>query len=171
MTDAWIALGSNLGPRREHLRAALGELRALGRLAAVSPLYETEPVGLREQPPFLNAVAQLQTALPPRALLEEMLAIEARRGRLRRLKDGPRTLDLDLLSYGAAVITEPGLEVPHPRLHLRRFVLAPLAAVAPGWRHPVLGNTARELLERLDDPAAAAEAEGPEWAAGLVSPG
>ncbi len=170
MIEAGVALGSNLGDRRNHLREALRELRALGRLRAVSPLFETEPVGLREQPPFLNAVAVLETGLGARALLQALLSIEARRGRVRREKDGPRTLDLDLLFYGDEVIRESGLEVPHPRMHERRFVLEPLVAVAPGWRHPVLGRTAQELLVRLDDPAGVAELEGAEWAADLVSP-
>jgi len=168
--EAGVALGSNLGDRRNHLREALRELRALGRLRAVSPLFETEPVGLREQPPFLNAVALLETGLAARALLEALLSIEARRGRVRRERDGPRTLDLDLLFYGTEVMREAGLEVPHPRMHERRFVLEPLVAVAPGWRHPVLGRTAQELLARLDDPAGVAELEGAEWAADLVSP-
>lgn len=170
MIEAGIGLGSNLGDRREHLREALRELRALGRLRAVSPLFETEPVGLREQPSFLNAAALLETGLGARDLLEELLAIEARRGRARREKDGPRTLDLDLLFYGSEVIGEAGLEVPHPRMHGRRFVLAPLAAVAPGWRHPVLRMTVEEMLSRLDDPAAVVELGSAAWAADLVSP-
>jgi 2-amino-4-hydroxy-6-hydroxymethyldihydropteridine diphosphokinase len=153
------------------LRAALGELRRAGRVVAVSPLYETEPVGLREQPSFLNAVARIGTALPPRDLLRELLAIETSQGRVRREKDGPRTLDLDLLSYGDAVIEEEGLTVPHPRLHLRRFVLVPLAAVAPGWRHPVLGRTVAELLAAVEDRAEVREAEDARWGADLVSPG
>lgn len=170
MVEAGVALGSNLGDRRNHLREALRALRSLGRLRAVSPLFETEPVGLREQPPFLNAAALLETGLEARALLQALLAIEARRGRVRRAKDGPRTLDLDLLFYGEEVIRESGLEVPHPRMHERRFVLEPLVSVAPGWRHPVLGLTVRELLVRLDDPAGVAELEGAEWAADVVSP-
>lgn len=170
MAEVWVALGSNLEPRRDHLRAALAGLSGLGQVEAVSPLYETEPVGLRGQPSFLNAVARMRTRLAPRELLRGLLEIEARRGRVRREKGGPRTLDLDLLSYDSAVIREPGLEVPHPRLHLRRFVLAPLASVAPQWRHPVLGSTAAELLGQLEDEAEVREVEGPEWAAGPLSP-
>lgn len=170
MIEACIALGSNLGNRRMHLLAALDGMRALGRLCAVSPLFETEPVGFRQQPPFLNAVARLETARPPRRLLEELLAIEARHGRLRRQKDGPRTLDLDLLFYGDQVIREAGLEVPHPRLHERLFVLAPLVAVAPEWRHPVLGRTVRELFETREGEAGVVEWEGAAWAAERINP-
>ena len=170
MIEACIGLGSNLGDRRGHLRGALLEMRALGRLRAVSPLFETEPVGLREQPRFLNAVAVLDTELGARELLGRLLEIEARHGRVRREKDGPRTLDLDLLSYGGQAIREEGLEVPHPRLHERRFVLAPMAAVAPGWRHPLLGKTAAEMLAELGDPAEVLEVESAGWAEGVVSP-
>lgn len=170
MVEACVGLGSNLGDRRGHLRAALAELRRAGRLLAVSPLYETEPVGLREQPLFLNAVARLETELAARQLLERLLDIEAERGRARREKDGPRTLDLDLLCYGDRILKEEGLVVPHPRLHLRRFVLEPLAAAAPGWRHPVLGKTVEELLAGLEDRAVMAEVEGAGWGADLLSP-
>ncbi|GIU74135.1 MAG: 2-amino-4-hydroxy-6-hydroxymethyldihydropteridine diphosphokinase [Bryobacteraceae bacterium] len=170
MVEAWIALGSNLGNRRSHLRGALREVLRLGRLRAVSPLYETEPVGLRGQPEFLNAVARLDTALGARPLLDALLDIEIRHGRVRGARYGPRTLDLDLLFYGEAVIREPGLEVPHPRLHERRFVLEPLAAAAPELRHPLLGRTVRELLENLTGCEAVRLAEGPEWAADLVNP-
>lgn len=171
MIEACIALGSNLGDRRGHLRGALQELRALGRLRAVSPLFETEPVGLREQPRFLNAVALVETELAARELLDRLLEIEARHGRARREKDGPRTLDLDLLSYGGQVIREPGLEVPHPRLQERRFVLAPMAAVAAAWRHPLLGKTVAELLAELGDPAEVLEAECAAWAEDVISRG
>lgn len=170
MAEACIGLGTNLGNRRAHLRGALREMARLGRLRAVSPLYETEPVGMQEQPPFLNAAARLETALEARELLDALLDIEARHGRVRGVKNGPRTLDLDLLFYGGAVIREAGLEVPHPRLHERRFVLEPLAAVAPEWRHPLLGSTAAEMLAELDDPAGALEVESAAWAAGLINP-
>lgn len=153
------------------MRGALAGMRALGRLVAVSPLYETEPVGLREQPRFLNAAAVIETTLTARELLGRLLEIEAAHGRVRRQKDGPRTLDLDLLFYGGEVIREPGLEVPHPRLHERRFVLAPLAAVAPGWRHPVLGRTVAELLAEAEAGEGVAEVESAEWAADVLNPG
>lgn len=156
MTDAWVGLGSNLGEREGHLRAAMKGLAALGEVTLVSPLYETEPVGFREQGPFLNAVACVRTTLAPDGFLQGLQRIELAAGRVRIQRDGPRTLDLDLLFWNGSLLDLAGLEVPHPRLHLRRFVLAPLCDVAPGLVHPRLGRTAIELLESLDDPAAVA---------------
>jgi 2-amino-4-hydroxy-6-hydroxymethyldihydropteridine diphosphokinase len=147
-----IALGSNLGDRAGFLLSGLARLAALagfepGRL---SPIYETAPVGPVGQGPYLNAVLTGRSTLPPRELLEEMLRVEAALGRVRGRRWGPRTLDLDLLDYGGRLLAEPGLTLPHPRLHERPFVLVPLAAVAPSWRHPRLGKTAAELLEGRD---------------------
>jgi 2-amino-4-hydroxy-6-hydroxymethyldihydropteridine diphosphokinase len=156
MTDAWVGLGSNLGRREALLRAALQALAALGEVTLVSPLYETEPVGFRQQGPFLNAVACVRTALPPAGFLQGLQQIERAAGRVRIQRNGPRTLDLDLLFWNGSILQLDGLEVPHPRLHLRRFVLAPLCDVAPGLVHPRLGRTALQLLETLDDPAAVA---------------
>jgi len=140
---AYVGLGSNLGDRERTLR---GAVEALARhpeveVAAVSTLVETDPVGLLDQPRFLNGVAALETELPPRALLDLLLAVERRFGRRREgvPPGGPRTLDLDLLLYGAAEIDEPGLRIPHPRLGERAFVLAPLAEVAPGLEVPGQG--------------------------------
>lgn len=154
MTTAFLGLGSNLGDREQHLRAALAALRALGELIAVSPLYETEPVGFLDQGPFLNAVVCLRTPLDPEAFLAGLQDFERAAGRQRTVPDGPRTLDLDLLFWGGACLQLPGLEVPHPRLHLRRFVLAPLCDIAPDLPHPRLGLTAHQLLSNLNDPAA-----------------
>lgn len=166
MPEAWIGLGSNLGDRKEYLRAALTGLRRCGGLRRASSLFETEPVGLKEQGAFLNAVACVETALPPRILLDALLGIESEQGRTRRVRFGPRTLDLDLLFYGDAIVDEPGLRLPHPRLHERRFVLAPLCEAASNLVHPVLRLTAAELLARLDDPSRVALIESyPEWAA------
>ena len=124
-------------------------------VVAVSSLRETEPVGVVDQPAFLNGAAELETTLPPRALLAALLRIEQRLGRVR---DGtrwaPRTIDLDLLVYAGEVVDEPGLRVPHPRLHERRFVLEPLVELAPDVRHPTLGLSAAQLLERCPDRAA-----------------
>jgi 2-amino-4-hydroxy-6-hydroxymethyldihydropteridine diphosphokinase len=152
VTRALVALGSNLGARESHLSGAIAGLSALPltRLVAVSNVRETAPV---DGPPgsgaFLNAVALLDTQLSPRALLAELQELEARAGRLRGERNAPRTLDLDLLLHGAAVVDEPGLQLPHPRLHLRAFVLEPACDVAPGLRHPLLGRTLRELRDAL----------------------
>jgi 2-amino-4-hydroxy-6-hydroxymethyldihydropteridine diphosphokinase len=149
-----VALGSNVGDREAHLRRALALLRAtpgVGQVEA-SPVYETEPVGGPPQGPFLNAVASLVTTLAPRSLLERLLAIEAAEGRVRGPeRDAPRPLDLDLLLHGEACVKEPGLEVPHPRLHERAFVLAPLRDLAPGLRHPRLDASVEELFARVRD--------------------
>lgn len=134
MTRAYVGLGANLGDREETIRAAV---RALGaedgiEVVAVSALRETEPVGVGEQPLYLNGAAELETALTAPELLGRLLAVERRFGRVRVAGEhGPRTLDLDLLLYGDEVLDGPGLTVPHPRLHERRFVLEPLAELAP----------------------------------------
>ena len=142
MTRAYIGLGANLGARERTLRAAVDALASEPgiEVVAVSALRETEPVGVGEQPPFLNGAAELETGLTARELLDRLLAVEQRFGRVRVPGEhGPRTLDLDLLLYGNARIQEPGLEVPHPRLHERAFVLRPLAELAPGLEVPGRG--------------------------------
>ena len=142
-----IALGSNVGDRRAHLDYAVTALRALLTNVAVSRYYDTVPVGVSgPQAMFLNAAAVGETALAPRALLEALLAIEQERGRERPYLNAPRTLDLDLILAGDSVVEEPGLVLPHPRFRERRFVLEPLAAVAPELRDPVSGRTVAELL-------------------------
>jgi 2-amino-4-hydroxy-6-hydroxymethyldihydropteridine diphosphokinase len=153
MVQAFVGLGSNLGDREGTLRAAVGRLRALPhtRVLAVSKLRDTEPVGYLEQPRFLNGVVQLETELSARQLLDALMDLERRFGRDRTAypPQGPRTLDLDLLLYGGETIAEPGLEVPHPRLHERRFVLEPLADLAPVLEVPGKGPV-ETLLARLD---------------------
>jgi 2-amino-4-hydroxy-6-hydroxymethyldihydropteridine diphosphokinase len=128
---AFLGLGSNLGDRLGHLERAVALLRARGDLAAVSPVYETEPVGGPAQSPYLNAVVELDTEDSPRALLERCRSLERDAGRVRTVRFGPRTLDADVLLVGDEVVAEPDLIVPHPRLFERRFVLAPLADLAP----------------------------------------
>jgi len=148
----FLGLGSNLGDREAALRGAVTSLAGHGfRVTAASSLYLTEPVGGPPQGWFLNAVVGGETTLEPAALLEACLAIERAAGRERAQPNGPRTLDLDLLLYGERVVEAPGLSVPHPRLHERRFVLVPLVELAPEARHPRLGVTARELLARCPD--------------------
>lgn len=149
MAEALIALGSNLGDREAHLRFAVEKLAALGKVRAVSSFHDTAPVGYADQGRFLNAAAALETELEPQALMRELLRIEAERGRERRIRNGPRTLDLDLLMYGDLVMDVPGLTLPHPRLHERLFVLAPLAEIAPESVHPRLKRSVRKLLQEV----------------------
>jgi 2-amino-4-hydroxy-6-hydroxymethyldihydropteridine diphosphokinase len=143
VTRAYVGLGANLGDRERMLRAAVDALAAEEgiEVVSVSTLRETEPVGVGEQPRFLNGAAELETTLTARELLDRLLAVEQRFGRVRIPGEhGPRTLDLDLLLYGDEVNDEPGLTVPHPRLHERRFVLEPLAELAPGLVVPGRGD-------------------------------
>jgi 2-amino-4-hydroxy-6-hydroxymethyldihydropteridine diphosphokinase len=144
-----IALGSNLGERQANLDFATDRLRALLRGAILSPVIDTEPVGVGPQPRFLNAAAVGVTDLPARALLDALLDIERARGRVRPHPGAARTLDLDLILYGDDRIDEPGLLVPHPRFRERRFVLEPLAVIAPDLRDPVTGLTVGELFLAL----------------------
>jgi 2-amino-4-hydroxy-6-hydroxymethyldihydropteridine diphosphokinase len=156
--EAYVGLGANLGDPRATLAEALARLDDPPDVvvAAWSSLYRTAPVGeVLDQPAFLNAVARLETSLPPRALLDRLLATESALGRVRDRRHGPRTCDLDLLLYDDAVLREPGLELPHPRLCERRFVLEPLLELAPGLRLPggaglaeLLPATAGQAVER-----------------------
>jgi 2-amino-4-hydroxy-6-hydroxymethyldihydropteridine diphosphokinase len=148
---ACIALGSNLEDPREQVRRGFEALATLpqSRLLARSRLYRTSPWGITEQPDFINAAARLETSLTPRALLDALRTIESRAGRVRGVRNGPRVLDLDLLLYGDRIVDEPGLVVPHPRLHERAFVLLPLADVAPELEVPGHGRI-RDLLARVD---------------------
>jgi 2-amino-4-hydroxy-6-hydroxymethyldihydropteridine diphosphokinase len=150
---AYIGLGSNLGNRKATIRRALDELAQHTSVVAVSSFRETEPWGLDEQPLFLNAAAAIETALPPRELLDTLLSIERDLGRVRGgVRYGPRTIDLDLLLYDELELDEPGLTVPHPRLHERRFALEPLAELEPALVVPGRG-TVSDLLRRLDSGA------------------
>ena len=143
---AYLSLGSNLGDRAANLREALAQLDGAGRLLAVSAFYETQPVDVPDQPWFLNCVAAIETDKTPRELLQLALRVEAAMGRLRMREKGARKIDIDIVLFGDWVVDEPGLKIPHPAMHQRRFVLEPLVEIAPEARHPVLGKTAQELL-------------------------
>jgi 2-amino-4-hydroxy-6-hydroxymethyldihydropteridine diphosphokinase len=151
VTRAYVGLGANLGPREVTLLRAADLLAAADgvEVVAVSQLRETEPVGLVEQPPFLNGVVAIDTSLSPRTLLDLLLEVERSLGRVRGERWGPRTIDLDLLVYGDERVDEEGLHVPHPRLHERRFALEPLAELDPALRIPGLGDVS-EALAALD---------------------
>jgi 2-amino-4-hydroxy-6-hydroxymethyldihydropteridine diphosphokinase len=149
MTSAFIALGANLGDRISTLQQAVDRLAVLGRIDAISSVYETDPVGYLDQPRFLNAVLKLSTALPPEQLLDQLLNIEADLGRVRTFANAPRAIDLDLLLYGAETITTDRLVLPHPRMLERAFVLVPLAKIAPDVVHPVTSKTIAEHLMEL----------------------
>jgi 2-amino-4-hydroxy-6-hydroxymethyldihydropteridine diphosphokinase len=142
MTTIYLGLGSNVGDREGNLRAAIERLPVL----RVSPVYETEPVDYTDQRWFLNVVVEAETELSPRELLNATSRIEQELGRVRTVAKGPRTIDIDILLFGDAVIDEPDLQIPHPRMAERRFVLAPLADLATDLRHPVTRRTVREML-------------------------
>jgi len=150
----YLSLGSNLGDRARNLEAAIRHVAELGQIVAQSSFYETEPVDVERQPWFLNCVVALETELMPRQLLSRVLAIEQKMGRRRTQPKGPRTIDIDILLFGGSVVETPALTVPHPAMHERRFVLEPLAEIAPDLRHPVFKKTVREMLNALPQGAA-----------------
>jgi 2-amino-4-hydroxy-6-hydroxymethyldihydropteridine diphosphokinase len=146
---AYISLGSNLGDRLANLREATVRLKSIGNVSRASSFYETEPVEFTDQPWFVNAVVELQTELAPVELLRALLGLERAMGRERKIAKGPRTIDLDLLLYDNESVNTPELTLPHPSFHQRRFVLAPLAEIAPDVIHPTLCKPAWQLLETL----------------------
>lgn len=145
----YLSLGSNLGDRQANLRNAIGRLLELGDVVEVSSYYETEPVEFTDQPWFLNCAVAVRTELMPREFLAGIQAIEKSMGRQRTLPKGPRTIDIDILLFGAQTINTSELTVPHPAMEERRFVLEPLAEIAPEEVHPKLKKSVRELLRQL----------------------
>ena len=152
MSIAYVALGANLGDPVNTIKSAIEMLKSLSnsRLMASSSLYRTAPMGLHNQPDFINAVVALDTQLTPAALLQQLFAVEAEFGRIRTVKNAPRTLDLDLLLHGHSVSNDPQLTLPHPRMHRRAFVLAPLAEIAPEVSIPGYGAISDMLAACVD---------------------
>ena len=149
MAVAYIALGGNLGDRAQTLSLAIDRLGLLGTVMSRSSFYETEPVEFTQQPWFLNCAVALKTAKTPKQLMAALLRIEQKMGRRRLRKKGPRTIDIDIVLFGKMVMDSAELTVPHPAMHERRFVLEPLAEIAPEERHPLLFKTVRELRDAL----------------------
>ncbi len=152
MTTIYLSLGSNIGDRAANIARAVAALAPRGvRVTRESSLYETEPVDFHEQDWFLNCVVEAETDLPPAELMDTLLEVERSLGRVRGAPKGPRLIDMDILLFGPSIVRAPGLEIPHPRMAERRFVLVPFNEIAPGAGHPVLKKTIGELLDVTND--------------------
>jgi 2-amino-4-hydroxy-6-hydroxymethyldihydropteridine diphosphokinase len=158
---AYLSLGTNVGDREKNLRDAIAALGRVGlRVIRVSSTYETEPVDYLDQPWFLNCAVEAETELKPAELLQALRGIETQMGSKKPVAKGPRLIDIDVLLYGDTVINTPELQIPHPRMHLRRFVLEPLGEIAPNARHPVLGLSVSEMLAQTPDKSAVRKLNG-----------
>jgi 2-amino-4-hydroxy-6-hydroxymethyldihydropteridine diphosphokinase len=146
---AYLSLGSNLADRPHSLHDAITRLKDHGTVRAVSHLYETEPVEFTDQPWFLNCAVEIETSEPPEQLMRNLLAIEQAMGRVRTQPKGPRIIDIDILLFADVILETPNLTIPHPAMHQRRFVLEPLAEIAPETQHPIFKKTIRELQAEL----------------------
>jgi len=151
MQRVFIAIGSNLGDKISNCRRAIDEIAGFYEIVKVSSLYETEPVGNEDQPNFINSVAEIRTDISPHELLAHLNRIEEKLGRVRSEKWGPRTFDLDIIFYGDQIIKDDNLIIPHPRAHLRRFVLEPICEIAPEFIHSEIKISVLELLKNLPD--------------------
>ncbi len=151
--SAFVGLSSNIGDKAYHIQTAIKEIAKFATIQHISSIYLTEPVGFQEQDEFLNGVLQIQTGLSHQDLLKTLKAIEKQLGRVKIIQDGPRIMDLDILYYNDLCFQSPTLTIPHPRLHLRNFVLTPLCEIAPEFMHPILKKTSQALLANLKNPA------------------
>ncbi len=145
----YLSLGSNVGDRQANLEQAISQLSDLGTVKRRSALYETEPMEVTDQPWFLNCAVELETELMPKQFISAVLDVERSMGRKRVKKKGPRSIDIDVILFGKSIIEMKGLTVPHPAMHLRRFVLEPMVEIAPEVRHPVFKRSMRELRDAL----------------------
>ena len=161
-STVFIGIGGNIGPVRENFIRALRSIGKCARVAAVSSLYESEPVGPQDQPKFTNAVVKVETELSPFELLDRLQAIEKEIGRKKTKRWGPRVIDLDIILYGDLVITTDSLVIPHPRAHERRFVLEPLLEIEPAAWHPVKNMAVQDICSRLGDSQTISKTGGPE---------
>ena len=151
MNSVFVSIGSNLGDKIGNCKIAIEEIAAFAKIVKISSCYETEPLGYEDQPNFINCAAEICTDLPPHDLLTKLNKIEDKLGRVRLEKWGPRTIDLDIIFYGEQVIKDDNLVIPHPRAHLRRFVLEPICEIAPEFIHPEYNLSIYELLKEIKD--------------------
>ena len=151
MSIVFIGIGSNLGDRVANCKKAIDEISSIAKVVQISSLYETDPVGKEDQPEFINCVVEIETELSPQDLLKHLNRVEEELGRVRHEKWGPRIIDLDIIFYDDQVIIDQNLEIPHPRAHLRRFVIEPLCEIAPEFIHPKFSISVLELLNKIED--------------------